>query len=112
MQNQLRIGNLRHRVTIQSLGTRVDDGAGGGSIPFADVATVWAEVHPLTGREQFLAGAFNPALTHRVTIRYRPGIKPSDRIVYGTRVLDIKSVADVEERHRQLEMLCEELVTW
>ncbi len=111
MSTTLRAGQLRHQVMIQKLGARVDDNAGGGSIPWEDVKEVWASIEPLTGRELFLVGQFNPSLTHRVRIRYIDGVHPSWRIVYGTRVFDIKSVADIEERHREIEMMCEELVT-
>jgi SPP1 family predicted phage head-tail adaptor len=109
----MQIGKMRRQVTLQTLGTRVDDGAAGGSIPFNDVATVWARIEPLAGRELFVAQQFDPSITIRVTIRYRTGIKPSDRIVYGTRVFDIKAPpVDPEEKHRELQLLCEELVTW
>lgn len=108
----MRAGLLRHKVTLQKLGERVDDGAGGGSIPFEDVADVWAHIHPLAGSELLRAGQFDATLSHRISIRYYPGIHPSWRVKYGTRVFDIKSVADLDERHREIELMCEELVTW
>jgi SPP1 family predicted phage head-tail adaptor len=100
---------LRHEVTIQQPGTRVDDGYGGGSVVDSNVATVWAAIEPLTGNELFQAGQFNPSLSHRVRIRYYPGIRPSWKVKYGTRTFDIKSVADVDERHREVVLMCEEL---
>lgn len=108
----LRAGTLRHSVQLQQLGTRVDDGYAGGSIPFTDVATVWAAIEPLEGFEKLEAGQFDASLSHRIRIRYYPGVRPNWRVVYGTRVFDIKSIADLEERHREMELMCEELVTW
>lgn len=108
----MRAGQLRHKVKIQSLGTRVDDGTGGGSIPFADLAEVYASIEPIDGYELLRAENFDANLTHRVRTRYVAGVRPSNRILYGTRVFDIKRVIDPEERHIELEMMCEELVTW
>lgn len=108
----MRAGSLRHQVQLQSLGTRVDDGFGGGSIPDSDVATVWASIEPLTGQERLQAESFDARLSHRIRIRYYPGIHPSWKVKYGVRVFDIKSVADLDERHREVELMCEELVTW
>lgn len=108
----MRAGLLRHEVTLESPGTRVDDGYGGGSVTDTVVATVWAEIEPLTGYELFQAAQFNPTVNYRITIRYYPGIRPSWKVKYGTRVFDIKSVANLDERNRTIEMMCEELVTW
>lgn len=106
-------GKLRHKVTLQELGARVDDGTGGGSIPFADVYTdVWASIEPLAGGELLLIEQWETKRPHRVRTRYYAGVRPSWRVVYGDRVFDIKSIADKEERHIELEMMCEELITW
>jgi SPP1 family predicted phage head-tail adaptor len=113
----MRAGSLRHPVTLQKLGTRVDDGMGGGAIPFEDVVELRASIEPLSGREQLLAGQMEAELTHRIRIRFYPGVKPHWRIVYndllnGTRVFDIDSVINPEEKHRELELMCTELVDW
>lgn len=102
-------GNLRHRVTIQQL-TRTDDGAGGYIETWTAVATVWADVYPLKGNERYEAQQVQANLSHRVTIRYRAGIVPSMRLQYGTRTLNIEAVIDPEERHRELVLMCSEVV--
>ncbi len=104
--------NGRHKVTLQKLGERIDDGAGGGSIPFEDVKHISADIDPVSGRELLRGGATEVFFTHRVMTRYFPGVKPHWRIKYGDRMFDIKAVNDFEERHRHLELMCEELVTW
>jgi SPP1 family predicted phage head-tail adaptor len=113
----LRAGQLRHRVTLQSLGTRTDDGYGGGSILFTDEVTLNASIEPLSGEERLEAGQLESALTHRIRTRFYAGVKPHWRVKYidkhaGERVFDIDSVMDPEERHRELELMCTELVTW
>lgn len=102
-------GKLRHRVTIQEL-VRADDGYGGITETWQDVATVWAAVEPLRGSERYRAQQVQSELAYKVTMRYRAGIKPQMRLVYGGRVLEIEAVIDVEELHRWLELLCSEVV--
>jgi SPP1 family predicted phage head-tail adaptor len=113
----MRAGQLRHRVTLQSLGTRVDDGYGGGSILPVDEVTLNASIEPLSGDELLEAGQLEAALTHRIRTRFYAGVKPHWQIKYvdkyaGERRFDINTVIDPEERHRELELMCTELVTW
>ena len=102
-------GNLRQRVVIQQL-TRTDDGAGGYTETWAAIATVFADVYPLKGNERYEAQQVQANLSHRVTIRYRAGVEPSMRLQYGTRILTIEAVIDPEERHRELILMCSEVI--
>lgn len=102
-------GRLRKRVTIQRL-ARTDDGYGGSLEDWQDVATVWAAVEPLRGSERYEAQQVQSVLSHRVMMRYRPGIKPQMRLVMKDRTLMIEAVINVEERNRWLELLCQEVV--
>lgn len=102
-------GKLRHRITIQDKVT-VPDGYGGMTSTWQDVATVWASVEPLKGKELYEAHQMKAELTHRVRIRYVEGIKPQMRIVFRGRELAIEAIIDPEERHESLELLCSEVV--
>ena len=84
-------GKLRQRVTIQEL-VRTDDGYGGITETWQDVATVWAAVEPLRGNERYRAQQVQSELSHKVTMRYRAEIKPQTRLLYGVRVLEIEAV--------------------
>jgi len=106
----VKIGKLRHRITIQDKVT-VPDGYGGMTSTWQDVATVWASVEPLKGKELYEAHQMKAELTHRVRIRYVEGIKPQMRIVFRGRELAIEAIIDAEERHQSLELLCSEVVT-
>lgn len=102
-------GDLRHRITIQQLiETRNELGEVVQS--WQDFATVWAAIEPLRGREYFDSQQINAEVTTRIRIRYRPGIKPKMRAVYGTRIFDIQSVIDIEERHQEIHLMCKEVV--
>lgn len=101
-------GKLNRRVRLET-STRTSDALGGGPVVwnlFAD--GVAAAVVPLTGRERIAAMQVSAALTHRVEIRYRPGLSEAMRVVYGGRVFNVTAVIDIEERHDEVHLLCEE----
>lgn len=79
---------------------------------WVDVCQLWCAIEPLAGREYYAAAQTQAELTHRITARYRSDIviQPTMRALYGSRVLEIIGVADVEERHRWLELRCVERV--
>lgn len=104
-----RAGKYRHQVYLQAP-AKTFDTEGQEVVTWTTVATVWAEIVPLTGREYFQAKAVNAEIADRVTLRYRRGIKTTWRLLYGVRALEIISVADVEEKHIELELLCKEVV--
>jgi len=105
----VKIGKLRHRITIQEKVT-VPDGYGGVTSTWKDVATVWSSVEPLKGRELYAAQQVKAELSHRVRIRYMSGIKPEMRIAFDNRTFEIEAIIDPEERHESLELLCSEVV--
>lgn len=108
MARRLCAGDLRHRVTIQAE-QRSDDGYGGSSLPtWSTVATVWAEVKPLKGREQLHGQQLEGRVTHRIIMRYRAGVTAANRLLFGTRAFNIRSVVNVDERGRWLEIMAEE----
>lgn len=74
------------------------------------LAWVWGEVIPLSGREYFASKGVNAELSHRVTIPFRHNLRPTMRFHYGSRILEIVSVVDLEERHIELECLCKEVI--
>ncbi len=103
----LKAGALRHRVTLQTVG-ETPDGGGGFTTAWTDVATVWAAIEPLRGRERLHAQQLENPVTHRVTIRYRAGVTAKMRLKFGPRILNIRAVVNPSERNRTLELLCEE----
>lgn len=105
----MRSGDLRHRITLQQKQLTKDQ-EGIATENWVDVATVWAAVEPLKGREYFQAAAVNAENTVRFRIRYRQGITSAMRVVYNGRVFNINSVIDVDERHREIQLMCQEVV--
>lgn len=106
----MRAGELRHRVTIQQMQDTQNE-YGEPVKEWVDVVTVWASIEGLRGREYFEAQQTMAQADHRIKIRYMDGIKPTMRIVYGTRIFSIQSVLDPDGRRRELHLICKEQVS-
>jgi SPP1 family predicted phage head-tail adaptor len=101
---------LRHRITLQSRSTS-NDGFGQEVLTWSDVLTCFASIEPAPRPEQVAGEALVASRTHLVIIRYRPGIAARIRAVYGSRIFEISSVIDLEERHFWLQLDCTEGLT-
>lgn len=106
----MRAGTLRQRVTIQDKSV-VRDTYGAETITWTEVATVWAAVEPLQGREYLEARQTTAEVSTRIRIRYRSGITPEMRVEFGTRVYEILAVIDVKELDREIHLMSREFVT-
>ena len=100
----LSASDLTHRITIQAI-TEASDGAGGFTASWADFTQAWCSIRPLKGYERFQAGQKETPVTHKIKMRYQAGITTKHRILYGTRVFNIKEILNVEERNITLEIL-------
>ena len=97
------IGELREVVAIQS-NSVVPDDFGQEIKTWATDATVRASVMPLTGKERFESAQVAPEVTHKITIGHGATVTAESRIVFETRIFNISSVINVEERDILLEI--------
>lgn len=104
----MRAARLRHRVTIQQPVTAAN-AYGERITTWSTVATVWGAVEPLRGREFFDAEQVQAEISHRVVLRYRAGLNSTMRLLHLGRVLHIVTIIDVDERHRELQLMCREM---
>lgn len=100
----MRAGLLRQRVALQAP-QKSRNGMGEQIVTWQTVATIWASVQPLSGRELTSLRAELADVTARIRIRYRSGIMPEMRIVHGSAVYNIASIVDVDELRREIEIL-------
>ncbi|MDD3888920.1 MAG: phage head closure protein [Syntrophomonadaceae bacterium] len=107
-QNQGRIGEMRHRISLQAKTVTKQEGIPQDS--WVTFATVWAAIADISGKEFFQAAAVQSEVTTRIRIRFRTGITPATRVLYGSRVFAILSVIDKDERHREIELMCKEVI--
>jgi len=106
----MRLPVFKHVVVLQSpAGSR--DAVGERTTTWTSVATVEAEISPLSGRDLIAAGQAQAEVTHRVKVRYGASIAAIDaswRVLYGARVFVISWVRNLDESNRVLELICSE----
>lgn len=104
----------RHRITLQEP-TTADTAGGGWTEAWADIATVRGTVEPLDGFEQIQAMQAGVERPYRITVWYREDISGATRAILhargGDRTLNVRSVIDLNERHRKLQILADEVVS-
>ena len=77
----MRAGRLRHRVILQEQTETVSAVTGAVSRSWTNTATVWGGVEPLSMRERMQGGQLDAVNTHRVPIRWRPGVHSQMRVL-------------------------------
>ncbi|HVL67197.1 MAG TPA: phage head closure protein [Vicinamibacterales bacterium] len=104
-----RAGTYRHQITLQTLQASADSMGDGGAESVASSIATRAAVEPLTGRERLRGEQTGAVHTHRVRMRYRPGVTVRTRVLFKGRRLDVHEVRNIEERNRELHLMCEEI---
>ncbi|NNG67340.1 phage head closure protein [Caldanaerobacter subterraneus] len=101
-------GLLRNRITLQK---KVDltDPDGFTTQQWQDIATVWAAAENLHGREYWEAAAIQAENTVKFTIRYRPDVDQTMRILFKGKVYNILSVDNIKYRNEFIEIKAREL---
>lgn len=105
----MNFSKLRHRITIQE-NISVKDSFGAETPNWTDVASVWASIEPLSGKEFFAAQQINAEVNTKITMRYREGIKPEMRVVFNERMFNIISVINENERNISLILMAKESI--
>jgi SPP1 family predicted phage head-tail adaptor len=97
----LRAGLLDRRIALER---RVDvtDASGQAVSHFVPLATVWARVEPLGGREGFGQQQWVATGDIRFTVRWRDDVAPLHRVVHEGRAYDVVSVAEDGRREALL----------
>ena len=106
-------GKMRHRITFQRFSGTLDDFGDPLQTDddnWADVATTWAAIDPISGREFYAAEQSQSEVSHKIRCRYRTGLDTAMRITYGKRRFKIISLIDWEERHESLLLMCKEVL--
>lgn len=102
-----KVGDFDRRVTIQA---RSESRSASGAVlaTWVDVATVWAAIEQLRGRELIAAQAEGSEISGKIRMHYRSGVTSKHRIVYGSRIFDIVAAVDPSDRHEVLELYVRE----
>ncbi|KKL69242.1 hypothetical protein LCGC14_2116930 [marine sediment metagenome] len=100
-------GKLRHKIDIQKF-TTAKDSYGEDIKTWASYHKTYSKIEPLRGKEYFDTQQIVPEVDNKITIRYKSGIAPTMRIVWGSRTYEIRSVTNLDERNIMLEFLAVE----
>lgn len=96
------IGALRERVYIE----RADND---GNWTLLTPTERWARIQPLNGNEQSEAQRLQATANYQIRIRFFDGLREDDRFRDGdTRVFNIKSIRNMDERKVYMDCDCEE----
>ena len=96
-------GELKHRVRFQSA-TMVQDSMGAPNRTWVDVATVWADIQSLAGRDLVIAQRISNEISHQITVRYQaifsdPKTVSAYRGLYRSRVFQIHAALNEGEQN-------------
>ena len=106
----MRIGPLRHRVTLQSQSV-TQSATGAITKTWSDVATVWAQINPQSGKQFFEQVTNHEEVYSRIIIRYGTNVNSIDntwRVKYGTRIFEIEAVINWDEKDRMFTLAVRE----
>lgn len=102
----MRAGPLRHRISIINPKSTSRSTDGAPVVTYTTVVQTWAAVESLTGREPFLGSYRWSEDDKRFTIRYSTeNIQTKMNIVFNGSTYNIISIADTDNRHRELVMI-------
>lgn len=102
-------GKLRERVTVQ-IASGSTNTLGETVLTWSDSTSVWASVEGVSARESLAAGQQDVSLTHKVRLRYLPGLTQQMRFAWRGRTLEIVSLLEHDNRSEH-EAICTENVT-
>lgn len=90
-------GDMRERVALQNPSmTRTPSGSP--RLGWTTAATVYAQVHGVSGRELIMAMQSNTLVTHKVTIRFRDDVNGETRMLWRGKVLEVVAALPRENR--------------
>nr|WP_292772333.1 phage head closure protein [Mesorhizobium sp.] len=92
-------GSLRRELSLQAC-TTVSDGLGGHTESWAEVATVFAQIEPVSTSSVFGSDQTIETVTHRITMRWRSDVSSGMRLRRQDRIFDIVTVHDPDDSRR------------
>lgn len=107
-----RAGKYRHEIVIEQI-TEVQDSFGGieDDSTWATFATLRARVDSESGKEEFQSNEFQNKMQVAFYIRYYPNITTKMRINWNSRIFNIESVINRDERNIELQLVCREFIS-
>jgi len=110
--SKISVGERPHRGMFQRPGPPEPDGTGFVQSWIDMPPAAYAQITPATqtSLERVAAGTVLSQATHLVVVPYRDGLTTKARFTIDGRNLSILGIQDPEERHRELILICAEVV--
>jgi SPP1 family predicted phage head-tail adaptor len=102
----LNAGDLNRKVTIQAP-IRAPDGAGGWATTWNSIATVAAQITPISGGEALRLGVERSTQFYKVSIRFRSDVTSAHRLLFGAVALNIRTCSDPDGTREELAITAE-----
>jgi len=99
-------GKLRERVTVQ-IASGATNTLGETVLTWNNSSAVWASVEGVSSREALISGQQETTVSHRVRLRYLPGLTSQHRFSWRSRTLEIVSLLEHGNRSEH-EAICQE----
>jgi SPP1 family predicted phage head-tail adaptor len=93
-------------VTVQ-IASGTTNALGETVMTWSDSSAVWASVEGVSAREALIAGQQETSVTHKVRMRYLPGLTSQHRFSWRSRTLEIVSLLEHGNRSEH-EAICQE----
>lgn len=111
----MRAGKLRHQITIKANSPVYDEYNRSKKVndnwqPITNGSGVWSAIEPLQGRELERAREIAPTASHKITMRYLPGVTPKMQAYFESDVFDINAVLPKDMRKIELTLYVTEAV--
>ena len=103
------VGARRRRFVLEQP-VETPDGFGGVLRRFVPGPVLWGAIRLVGDPERAAGGRADGVPTHRVSLRYRPGLVPGARLADGPRRFAIRAADDPDGRRRDLVCTVEEIV--
>lgn len=98
------IGEMRNKITVQTLSGGTDSG-GGQATSYGSDVTVWAKVENLSGTQSSFGDQIQDRANYRFTIRFLSAITAKHRISYNSKTFNIQHIASVDEGKEKYQII-------
>jgi SPP1 family predicted phage head-tail adaptor len=103
----IQAGRFRHRITLETR-TTTRDSAGGILETWTTFASgIPAVIEPISGREFFSARQIESTVDTSITIRWRPGVLETMRVLHGSDIYDVTAMLpDADTGRKTISLMC------
>ena len=95
----------RKKIVIQQANS-TPDGEGGFTDAWVAVATVWASISPIRADQRAQYATLNVEATHLIRVRGLVDVEEKYRITYDSRIFEVLTVENIQERNFMKVCLC------